>query len=384
MIKMLLAKKDKDKQVLLAEDQAWMESSSDSDQEINANMVFMAQIEKVLSDSEASSSSADEKISEEINANMVFMAKIEKVLSDSKASSSFADEKISDVSYYLSESEIQVQVQVQEEEPIEKPSVVISKAKANLLYPSRLAKEKIREKDDILAAKFMEIFRDLHFELSFADALVHMPKFAPMFKKLLNNKNKLIELTKTPESDPHQEEIDIITSTDDVLPLSVENNDSDGEVDAVDDLRVDNSISNSEHESSESEDFEFDNPSVSLPPLEPPDEEFDFEKEILVVRNIIVKFEYIDTKVKFDVSNDENDDLSYFMFVKVFYFLSAKSEDTIFDPDFDESPIEILFSKRSLRTIKFRDRVKLTTRILSPVIEVFLCWIFVSVSKIFT
>nr|GEU63836.1 hypothetical protein [Tanacetum cinerariifolium] len=62
--KMLLAKKDKDEQVLLDEDQVWMESSSDSDQEINANMVFMAQIEKVLSDSEASSSSADEKISE--------------------------------------------------------------------------------------------------------------------------------------------------------------------------------------------------------------------------------------------------------------------------------------------------------------------------------
>nr|GEY31635.1 hypothetical protein [Tanacetum cinerariifolium] len=62
--KMLLAKKDKDEQVLLAEDQAWMESSSDSDQEINANMVFMAQIEKVLSDFEAISSSANEKISE--------------------------------------------------------------------------------------------------------------------------------------------------------------------------------------------------------------------------------------------------------------------------------------------------------------------------------
>nr|GFA91008.1 DNA-directed DNA polymerase [Tanacetum cinerariifolium] len=59
-------------------------------------------------------------------------------------------------------------------------------------------KEKLREKDDILAAKFMEIFRDLHFELSFADALIHMPKFAPMFKNLLNNKDKLIELTKTP------------------------------------------------------------------------------------------------------------------------------------------------------------------------------------------
>nr|GEY87036.1 integrase, catalytic region, zinc finger, CCHC-type, peptidase aspartic, catalytic [Tanacetum cinerariifolium] len=44
--KMLLAKKDSDEQVHLAEDQAWMESSSDSDKEINANIVFMAQIEK--------------------------------------------------------------------------------------------------------------------------------------------------------------------------------------------------------------------------------------------------------------------------------------------------------------------------------------------------
>nr|GEY09640.1 integrase, catalytic region, zinc finger, CCHC-type, peptidase aspartic, catalytic [Tanacetum cinerariifolium] len=62
--KMLLAKKDSDEQVLLAEDQAWMESSSDSDQEVNANMVFMAQIEKVLSYSEKSSSSAEETIAE--------------------------------------------------------------------------------------------------------------------------------------------------------------------------------------------------------------------------------------------------------------------------------------------------------------------------------
>ncbi|GJV43880.1 hypothetical protein Tco_1428416 [Tanacetum coccineum] len=65
-------------------------------------------------------------------------------------------------------------------------------------YPSRLNKEKIREKDDILASKFMEIFHNLHFELSFTDALIHMQKFAPMFKKMPNNKDKLIELTKTP------------------------------------------------------------------------------------------------------------------------------------------------------------------------------------------
>ncbi|GJR11596.1 reverse transcriptase domain-containing protein [Tanacetum coccineum] len=88
--------------------------------------------------------------------------------------------------------------QPKDKEPIEEPSFVANKAKPNLPYPSRLNKQKIREKDDILASKFMEIFRNLHFELSFADALIHMPKFAPMFKKMLNNKDKLIELTKTP------------------------------------------------------------------------------------------------------------------------------------------------------------------------------------------
>ncbi|GJR74081.1 hypothetical protein Tco_0086446 [Tanacetum coccineum] len=91
-----------------------------------------------------------------------------------------------------------VQEQTKDKEPIEEPSFIANKAKPNLPYPSRLNKQKIREKDDILSSKFMEIFRNLHFELSFADALIHMPKFASMFKKMLNNKDKLIELTKTP------------------------------------------------------------------------------------------------------------------------------------------------------------------------------------------
>ncbi|GJU69854.1 hypothetical protein Tco_1256113 [Tanacetum coccineum] len=56
--------KDGDEQVLLAEDQAWIESSSDSDQKISANMVFMTKMEKVLSDSEESSSYAKETITE--------------------------------------------------------------------------------------------------------------------------------------------------------------------------------------------------------------------------------------------------------------------------------------------------------------------------------
>nr|GFB55392.1 hypothetical protein [Tanacetum cinerariifolium] len=78
-----------------------------------------------------------------------------------------------------------VLAEVQVDKPAEEPAVVIPKAKADLPYPSRLQKEKLREKDDIIAANF-------------AVALIHMSKFSPMFKKLLNNKDKLIELTKTP------------------------------------------------------------------------------------------------------------------------------------------------------------------------------------------
>nr|GEX54176.1 integrase, catalytic region, zinc finger, CCHC-type, peptidase aspartic, catalytic [Tanacetum cinerariifolium] len=47
-----------------AKEQAWMESNSDSDQEINANMVFMAKMEKVLLDSDESSPSPEETIAE--------------------------------------------------------------------------------------------------------------------------------------------------------------------------------------------------------------------------------------------------------------------------------------------------------------------------------
>nr|GEW91206.1 reverse transcriptase domain-containing protein [Tanacetum cinerariifolium] len=419
---------------------------------------------------------------------------------------------------------------------LQKPNETFNEAWERFKDLLRLVKEKIREKDNILAAKFMEIFHDLHFELSFADALVHMSKFAPMFKKLLNNKNKLIELTKTPlnencfavvlkklpekleienflnndsipfgvedspfnmdedilflerllieepfhphqtkfpieepkhsfkmgyehfntnlvtndvaesstknlipipqecvvvsengsmsiepvndnssvfttisnplfyndkinsddlkshvesnsdkstsdhdtvkfdyldkfygpfipiyileeerirrehadyinrtemlftinphphpstyanmnvesfsslpipiqDSDPRQEEIDVVAITNDLLPLSVENEDFDEEVDAIDDLRIDNFIQNFKHEYSKSEDSDFDNPPVLLPPPEPPDKEFDFEIEISVVRSVIVKFKCIDTKE--------------------FSLLSAKSEDTIFDP----------------------------------------------------
>nr|GEZ57447.1 hypothetical protein [Tanacetum cinerariifolium] len=158
------------------------------------------------------------------------------------------------------------------------------------------------------------------------------------------NANTIVEsipssLIPIQDNDSQREEIDIVTNTDEVLPPRVENDDdSEGEIDAVEELCVDNSISNFENELSDNEESEFDNPSFPRPPPEPPDAEFDFEldtgDEISIVMNTIVEF---------DVSNDENDDCYSFMFVirmflpyliysEVFYFLSAENEDTIFDP----------------------------------------------------
>ncbi|GJY70560.1 reverse transcriptase domain-containing protein [Tanacetum coccineum] len=66
-----------------------------------------------------------------------------------------------------------VQIQALIDEP-----VVAPKPKPSIPYPLRANKQKLREKDDKLDSKFVEIFRELHFELSFADALLHMPKIA--------------------------------------------------------------------------------------------------------------------------------------------------------------------------------------------------------------
>nr|GEX85521.1 reverse transcriptase domain-containing protein [Tanacetum cinerariifolium] len=167
------------------------------------------------------------------------------------------------------------------------------------------------------------------------------------FVEYLSNHDALIYSSQKINYLEEFSEIDIVTDTDELLPPGFENDDSEGEVDVVEKLRVDNSISNFEHELSDNEESDFDNPSILRPPLEPPDDEFDFEPDagdkITVVMYDNDEFECLDSRVEFDVSNDENDDYSPFMFFiriflpdlifsKVFSFLlSAESEDTIFD-----------------------------------------------------
>nr|GEZ17522.1 reverse transcriptase domain-containing protein [Tanacetum cinerariifolium] len=60
--------------------------------------------------------------------------------------------------------------------PILKPDVPKTLPKPNIPYPSRLNDQKLREKATNQMEKFFQIFQDLHFDISFADALLLMPK----------------------------------------------------------------------------------------------------------------------------------------------------------------------------------------------------------------
>nr|GEZ90826.1 Gag-Pol polyprotein [Tanacetum cinerariifolium] len=161
------------------------------------------------------------------------------------------------------------------------------------------------ESDNSLSDNFspkFETFCDHTEETRSGNTTTHadnsLPEYDSFCFEIEPDQERLINVLKSDISndssnDPLLEEADLFLASDNSIPPGIENvaNDSEGD----------------------------DNPSVPLPPLEPPDEELDFEinfgDEILVVRNTIVEFECIDARVEFDVSNDKNDDYSYFMFV---------------------------------------------------------------------
>nr|GEU95211.1 reverse transcriptase domain-containing protein [Tanacetum cinerariifolium] len=70
--------------------------------------------------------------------------------------------------------------------------------KLSIPYQSRLHDQKLRDKANDYREKFFQIFKDLNFNNSFADALILIPKFGPNIKTLLTNKYKLSELVRTP------------------------------------------------------------------------------------------------------------------------------------------------------------------------------------------
>ncbi|GJT45006.1 hypothetical protein Tco_0953721 [Tanacetum coccineum] len=94
---------------------------------------------------------------------------------------------------------VQVQPHVPNSEPAVAPvSAPMPNLKPSFPYPSRRNYERRRKKANDQIEKFYEIFKDLSFEVSLADALILMPKFALTLKNLIGNKEKLSEMARTP------------------------------------------------------------------------------------------------------------------------------------------------------------------------------------------
>nr|GEV72016.1 hypothetical protein [Tanacetum cinerariifolium] len=82
--------------------------------------------------------------------------------------------------------------------PISEPVIALVSApkhnpnpKSLIPYPSKINDERNREKANNQIEKFYQILKNMSFEISFADALILMPKFASTLKALIRNKEKL-------------------------------------------------------------------------------------------------------------------------------------------------------------------------------------------------
>nr|GEV28525.1 reverse transcriptase domain-containing protein [Tanacetum cinerariifolium] len=87
--------------------------------------------------------------------------------------------------------------------PISEPAITPVSAsrpnpQASIPYPSMRNDERNRKRAKDQIEKFYQIFKDMSFEISFADALMLMPKFASTLKALIENKEKLSEMAQTP------------------------------------------------------------------------------------------------------------------------------------------------------------------------------------------
>ncbi|GKB41300.1 hypothetical protein Tco_0886242 [Tanacetum coccineum] len=74
------------------------------------------------------------------------------------------------------------------QEPAPRPSILYQPSKtSNLPFPSRLKKQKKDDEDE----RLLSIFKQIHINLPFLEAMIHMPKEAKVLKDLLLHKEKL-------------------------------------------------------------------------------------------------------------------------------------------------------------------------------------------------
>nr|GEV33740.1 reverse transcriptase domain-containing protein [Tanacetum cinerariifolium] len=106
---------------------------------------------------------------------------------------------------------VQIETLVLNSEPVVSPvSALKPNQKPSIPYPYRFHDQKLRDKANDQKDKFFQIFKDINFNISFADALILVPKFGPTIKTLADlgasinlmplsvwNKISLPELTPT-------------------------------------------------------------------------------------------------------------------------------------------------------------------------------------------
>nr|GEX49663.1 hypothetical protein [Tanacetum cinerariifolium] len=204
-----------------------------------------------------------------------------------------------------------------------------------------------------------ETFSDHTEEMSSGSTTNHaynsLPEYDTFCFEIEPDQERLTSVVKNDISDDSSndlllEEVDLFLTSDNSIPLGIENfgYDSEGDILFLKELLIDDSIP---FPNNESFDFE-DNPSFPRPPPEPPDVEFDIEPNsrevILAVINDIdelIDDECFDPEGEIDIfANNEDDDyfpfifvirnfLPYLIYPEVFpLLLSAESEDTIFEP----------------------------------------------------
>ncbi|GJT37025.1 reverse transcriptase domain-containing protein [Tanacetum coccineum] len=94
-------------------------------------------------------------------------------------------------------------VPVEKQNPVSEPvdalvSAPMPNPKPSIPYPSRRNDKRHCENANEQKEKFYKIFKDMSFEISFIDALTLMPKFASTLKALIENKENLSEMARTP------------------------------------------------------------------------------------------------------------------------------------------------------------------------------------------
>nr|GEW34948.1 homeodomain-like protein [Tanacetum cinerariifolium] len=174
-----------------------------------------------------------------------------------------------------------------------------------------------KESDNYLSDNFLPKFKTFcdHSEETRSDnTTTHtdnsLPKYDSFCFEIEPDQERLINAVKNDifddsSNDPLLEEADLFLASDNSIPSGIENSadDSEGDIRFFEALLIDGSIPFPNNESSESED----NPSVSLPPPEPPDADFELDLMCSVSQAAVedfsrgvVFFVYFGTGISFD------------------------------------------------------------------------------------